>query len=189
MYYSGNRFLSQSEMEVNAQYIYDYLSARGWTKNAICGMLGNMQTESTINPGIWEGLDDSDPSRGFGLVQWTPSTKYTSWCTSNGLAPAEMDSNLQRILYEVENGLQWISTASYPLSFEEFIVSTETPTYLADAFLKNYERPADQTQPHRGTQAEAWFSFLQGVTPTPSPKKKRLKPYMMIKKGRRYLIS
>ena len=97
--YSSNSYLSYSQMKVNAQYILDYLIAKGWTKNAVCGMLGNMQRESTINPGIWQNLDAGNTSLGIGLVQWTPATKYLNWCTEQGLTWNEMDSNLKRILW------------------------------------------------------------------------------------------
>jgi murein DD-endopeptidase MepM/ murein hydrolase activator NlpD len=151
------------EMTVNAEYILSYLLAKGWTKNAVAGMLGNMQTESTINPGIWQNLDAGNMSMGFGLVQWTPASKYIDWANANSLSYEEMDSNLKRIEYEIENGLQWISTTDYPLSFQEFKISTETPEYLGQAFLRNYERPADQTQPNRSTQARYWFDNLSGT--------------------------
>lgn len=165
-YITGNRYLSQSEMETNAKYIWDYLRVRGWSKNAVAGMLGNMQTESTINPGIWEGLNQGT-GPGFGLVQWTPYTKYTSWCADRGLNPSAMDSALQRIEYELNNGEQYYATDAYPLSFASFKTSTQTPEYLAMAFLHNYERPADYNQPHRATQARAWFNFLEGGSVTP----------------------
>jgi hypothetical protein len=156
------------EMTENANYILSYLLSRGWTKNSITGMLGNMQTESTINPAIWQNLDAGNTSLGFGLVQWTPATKYFDWCSQQGLTPAEMDSNLKRIEFEVENGLQWISTTDYPLSFVEFKTSSETPEYLAQAFLRNYERPADQTQPDRSTQARYWYDNLTGEGTPPN---------------------
>ena len=38
------------QMQVNASYIWAYLQAQGWTLNAVAGMLGNMQSESAINP-------------------------------------------------------------------------------------------------------------------------------------------
>lgn len=161
---TGNRFLSQSEMETNAIYIWDYLGSRGWTRNAVAGMLGNMETESTINPGIWEGLN-AGSGPGYSLVQWTPYTKYTDWCSERGLDPAHMDSALKRIEYELENGLQYYSTDAYPLTFKEFKVSTKSANYLGMAFLRNYERPAEPNQPARGTQAEAWYSFLANHTP------------------------
>ena len=184
-YYSGNRYLSDSEMETNARYIYNYLCSRGWSINAVAGMLGNMETESTINPGIWESLDEGDTAQGYGLVQWTPASKYLDWCSEKGLVPSNMDSALQRIEYELENGGQYYPTASYPETFNEFKTSTKSPTYLAMAFLANYERPAEPNQPARGTQAEKWFEFLTGEpapdnpTPTPTPSKKKKKLPLM----------
>ena len=158
---TGNRFLTQAEMETNARYIYNYLGSRGWSVNAIAGMLGNMQTESSINPGIWEGLNAGE-GPGFGLVQWTPYTKYTGWCADRGLDPSHMDSALQRIEWELANGEQYYPTDSYPETFAEFKVSGKSPAYLAMAFLANYERPADPIQPARGEQAQAWWDFLTG---------------------------
>lgn len=76
-----------------------------------------------------------------------------------------MDNNISRILYEVENNIQWIATSSYPLSFEEFTKSNDTPYNLAMAFLANYERPGDPNQPWRGTQANEWYEYLSGETP------------------------
>lgn len=102
--YCSNSYLTLAEMKVNAQYILDYLRDKGWTKNAICGMLGNMQTESTINPRIWQSLNANNTSGGFGLVQWTPATKYINWANAQNLEVANMDSELKRILYELENG-------------------------------------------------------------------------------------
>lgn len=149
-------------MLVNATYIYEYLTSRGWSPTAVCGMLGNMETESTINPGIWQNLDAGNTSLGYGLVQWTPSTKYTSWCSERGLEPSAMDSALARIAWELENGEQYYPTDSYPLTFSQFKTSTESASYLAQAFLLNYERPADQTQPARSSQAEKWYKQLAG---------------------------
>lgn len=185
IFYSGNRFLTQDEMRVNAKYIYAYLSARGWSINAICAMLGNMETESTLNPSIWQNLDEGNTELGYGLVQWTPATKFLDWCSDNNLDDEHMDSALARIEYEVENGLQWITTDSYPLTFSEFKTSTEDITYLANAFLRNYERPAEQEQPARGEQALAWYEFLQHEENPQAPdaenaKRKKLPLWLLV---------
>jgi N-acetylmuramoyl-L-alanine amidase len=102
-------------------------------------------------------------SGGVGLVQWTPATKYLDWASGKGYVWQTMESNLERILYEVEEGLQWITKSSYPLSFKEFTTSTASPEYLAQAFITNYERPADPTQPARSTQARYWWEHLDGA--------------------------
>lgn len=135
----------------------------GWSKNAICSMLGNMQRESTINPGIWQSLDEGNTSLGYGLVQWTPATNYLDWCDSMGYEYGAMDSNLKRIIYEMNRGLQWIETDAYPISFLEFSTSTESIEYLTTAFLKNYERAGVEALSERISNAEYWFSYLENV--------------------------
>lgn len=163
----GNRYLTLDEQKVNAQLIKDFFINKGWTLNAICGMLGNIQTESTTNPQLWESFDIGNPNAGFGLVQWTPSTVLTNWTSDymNG------DKQCERIQYELENGLQWIPTSSFPMSFTEFTQSTDTPYNLAMVFIANYERPLNPNQPIRGEQAEEWYTYFNGITPTPKRKK------------------
>ena len=158
---SGNRYLSIDEMTVNAQEIMNQLTGRGWTKNAVAGMLGNMQTESTINPAVWESLSPN-VNNGYGLVQWTPATKLISWAEGEGLDYTSGDAQLQRIDWEVANNQQWIATSQYPRSFQEFKVSTLTPEYLAQVFIRNYERPRYPNQPIRSTQARYWYDNLEG---------------------------
>ena len=176
-YYFGNEqdssnALTLDQMKVNAHYVFQSLLQSGFTLNAICGMLGNMQAESTINPGRWQSdRVGGDPSgHGYGLVQWTPYTKYTEWATSEGYDYSTMDSNLARINYEVLNGLQWIATSSYNMTFRQFRESTESPEYLAAAFVYNYERPASYDHvSYRQQCARYWWDYLGGgdIPPTP----------------------
>ena len=187
-YYSANRYLTQEEQRANARYIWVVLKSWGWSLNAVAGMLGNMQTESTINPGIWQNLDEGNTSLGYGLVQWTPATKYLEWCEAQNLAPEALMSALTRIEYELENGLQWIATDAYPLSFEEFKTSKRPAYELAEAFLLNYERPADQDQPQRGRQATTWYTYLADIgagSSTPSSGKSKLPLWFWTSAARR----
>lgn len=174
---SGNRYLSLSEMQNNVDIIHLYFKTQGWTDNAIAGMLGNMQSESSINPGIWENLD-AEAKGGYGLVQWTPYTNYADWAgdgwEDNGA------KEMQRIIYELQNGLQWISTTKYPMSFVDFSTSTLTPSYLAQAWLYNYERPGSLDQPQRSTQADYWYEYITGQAPTTG-----LPPWLLFKMTRR----
>lgn len=173
---SENRYLTRSEMETNAEYIATFFLGNGWTLSAVAAMLGNMESESTINPGIYEDLDSTSTTNGFGLVQWTPNTKYKTWADANGFRGmyGEILGQMMRILYEVENGLQWIPTDDYPMTFTEFTKSDMPVEYLAQAFLYNYERPQNLNQPNRSTQAVYWYDYIdskQPVTPTPQPSK------------------
>lgn len=180
--YTQSEVLTQTEMKTNAKYIYSFLTALGWSINAVAAILGNMQAESSINPGRWQSDNIGNTSGGYGLVQWTPSTNYTNWCDAQGLADySAMDSNLSRIDYEINNNMQWITSDSYNLSFKEFSVSKDSVTYLAAAFLINYERPADQSEAvklYRGELALAWYSYLTGTTPeNPSSTNRKKKKY------------
>ena len=177
--YSTSDSLNQSQMEVNAQYITKYLIDKGWTKNAIAGMLGNLQVESALNPGRWQSDNVGNTSGGYGLVQWTPATNYLEWVSSQGLGDAStMDNNLARIIYELEHGLQWIATSEYNLSFEEFTKSTESSSYLASAFLKCYERAGVEVETIRQLNAISWFNYINsnmGGSVSYKFKKKRFK--------------
>ena len=160
-YYSESVYLTQSEMEANAKYICLFFLSKGWTKNAIAGILGNMQQESTLNPGCWQSHKIGNTSGGYGLVQWTPASNYINWCGSKD--PSEIDNNLARIIYELENGLQYYKTDSYPETFREFTQSTKSIEYLVTAFLKNYERAGAEELSKRISYGEKWYSFIANI--------------------------
>ncbi len=167
--YIGNTFntsnyLTYNQMKVNAEYIYKAFKDKGWTLNAVAGMLGNMQRESTLNPGIWQNNDVGNTTGGYGLVQWTPATKYIDWLLP-GSDASTMDNNISRILYELENNLQWISTQEYPMSFKEFTTSKERPEDLASVFLYNYERAGVTAENERRENALNWYLYLGGIIP------------------------
>ena len=103
---SGNRYLSDTEMKNNAELILNYLTSKGWTKNAVCGMLGNMQTESTINPDVWESFNSGNTQGGYGLVQWTPATVLINWCNTKGKDYGNGYSQLDKIISEVTDNSQ-----------------------------------------------------------------------------------
>jgi len=162
--------ISTSEQEQNVLNLATFFRARGWTDNAIAAMCGNMQTESYLNPGQYQhGFPVGTASGGFGLVQWTPRTKFSDWAGANW----ESDYDLQpaRIQYELENGLQWQYRSGYTqfISFADFAVSTDSVDYLTGAWLYYYEGPLDPAASItlRRQQAARWYEYL-GNTPTPS---------------------
>jgi hypothetical protein len=194
--WGSSESLSSEYMNMNAQYIYSYLSAEGWTLNAIAAILGNMQAESAINPGRWQSNDVGNTSLGYGLVQWTPATKYIDWCSSEGRSdPSEMDNNLARIVWEVANKQQWRPRGAYSsMSFSEFTKSTESCLTLAKAFLLCYERPKDQSvskQEYRASLAAHYYTLLSGVEPDPPSgsyrQKKKKFNFVLTAHNRRYL--
>ena len=147
------RWLSESESLQNAQLVANHLIKQGWTKESISALCGNMRHESSINPDMYEYGYNWSEDRGYGLVQWTPRSKYWNWAESRNLPPRNGDSQLDRIDYEVEQNIQWISTPNYPETYAQFRASTKSMDYLVPAFTWNYERPnaesGQQSMPDR----------------------------------------
>ncbi len=152
-------------MNTNAKTIYNFFIKKGWTAQATCALLGNMQGES----GIIADKDEIGGGSGYGLVQWTPKSKLVNWANSKGLNYKTVSTQCQRIIWELENNEQYYKTKQYPLTFKEFTKSTKSPTYLAAAFVYNYERPASKNKPERGTYAENWYKKFKGGSSTPTP--------------------
>lgn len=144
-WYDENKYLSESEQLHNAQNVATLLiqSNKGWKKESICAILGNMSQESNVNPNLYEKGFSWEANKGYGLVQWTPRSKYWNWATSNGLDPKKATSQIKRINYEIDNNIQWIKKESYPLTFKEFITNSKNKDidYLTRCFMINYERP------------------------------------------------
>ena len=158
-----DRSLSEAEMQINARYIWNYLGTKGWTLNAVAAMLGNMQSESAINP----GRNEVGAGTGYGLVQWTPGTNHKNWARARGYAIDDIDGQLEHIIYEKDNGKQYYKN-KFKYTFKEFSVSLDDPYTLAAAFLCDYERAADtgrSAQDKRGKQALKWYEYLLPFAP------------------------
>lgn len=159
----SNSLLQQYKMLTNARYIYNYLKNNNWSDDAIFAVLGNMEAESTINPGVWCNLDSTNSQNAYGLVQWKPSTKLTNWLSDENRNNI-IANQLERILYEVENGLQWQTGKYSPLmSFKEFTTSnTKGCEVLAEYFLRCYEAPGDESSKaaERKANARKWKTLV-----------------------------
>ena len=142
-----------------AEQIWHYLTSRGWTKQSVSALLGNMQSESEISADSWESGLIGNMSGGYGLVQWTPATKYINWAQSNGLVYQNVISQCKRLEWEVANSQQFYNPN---MTFAQFTKSTQSPEALADIFIRYYERPFNPNQPARGIQARYWFELLKG---------------------------
>ena len=139
-------WLSESQSLENAQLIANHFKGSDWTKESISALVGNMRHESSVNPNMYEyGYDWAD-DRGFGLVQWTPRSKYWDWAVARNLPPREGDSQLARLDYEVDNNIQWIAVDRVEgLTFEEFRRNARgwSVDKLTESFTWGYERPLE----------------------------------------------
>lgn len=161
------RWLSESESLNNAQMVAYHFAGTDWVKESIAAMCGNMRHESSINPDMYEYSYAWAEDRGYGLVQWTPRSKYWDWATANNLPQRVGDSQLARIDYEVENNIQWIPRESIEmLTFAEFRANSRgwTVNQLTEAFTWGYERPNQQagedSMPARQAFANRCFNEL-----------------------------
>lgn len=164
---NNTRPLTEEESKQNWLAFWSFFKAKGWTANAVAGILGNSFYESTVNPNRWQGdVPFAQPvaSQGYGLVQWTPWSKIIDWLKEKGYYPDVSkfgQGECERIQWEMENNQQWIATAAYPESFASFSKSTADPYTLAIEFLANYERPLDPNQPQRGTKAREIYNYIK----------------------------
>lgn len=140
------RWLTEDESLNNAQMVINHFVGTDWTKESLSAMCGNMRHESSINPDMYEYGYAWEEDRGYGLVQWTPRSKYWDWATAAGLDPRQGNSQLDRITYEIANNIQYYPTTDYPETFAEFRANTfnKSVDYLTEAFTWNYERPNAQ---------------------------------------------
>ena len=149
-------WLTEAQSLQNAQMVVNFLSGKDWSKEAIAALIGNMRHESSINPNMYEYGYSWGDDRGFGLVQWTPRSKFWDWGLGQGYSETELrsgDSQLARIDYEVDNDIQYIPNghsarygyeSKYDFSFADFRQNTQglTVNQLTEAFMWNYEGPA-----------------------------------------------
>ena len=126
----------------NANIIRSFFLNEGWTINAICGMLGCMQGESTVNPAFIQATNRSrlpnnadnlsdvpnsvmkhffnayyqDPNRGYaiGLVQWDGYSHVP-------LAGGGTEDQQKMVAYAIANNIVWYDgwTQLYRLRSEQ----------------------------------------------------------------------
>lgn len=187
----ANRFLNEGDKQNNAQIIYNYFASRGWTRNAICGLLGNMEQESTINPNCWQDGAEGNLNLGFGLVQWTGAGKILDYFREKGVYGQIQkygDYELQRLMDELNGIYQaWIPTTKYPVSFKDFSTSTEDYKWCTECFMLNYERPGTPELQKRYDYAKKWWDFFDGwsgpgLLPHEPHKRKKMPLWMYIRR-------
>lgn len=155
---------------------------QGFTKNAICGILGNMNSESTINPAVWQSLNDM--YLGYGLVQWDDGKLFIDWAKKEGVisaATAEavnslaysnpkklMDAELDYLIVSMNTVGNWFKPdnnqskygTSETLTASQFKVSNKSADILARIFCGHYERPGVPKISERVANAKKWYNFL-----------------------------
>lgn len=207
---SDDRYLTQSEMENNANIIINYYRGVGINDCTIAAILGNMQAESTLSP----GLNERGGGGGYGLVQWTPKQDLIDACSTLSLSPyTSGDVQIQVVIEEIigpASVRQWYTSQAFiqnyynsgatadmiGISGLDFLDNTMnwTPDKLAVLFMAGYERPSyDPNINHyanRQQYALNWYSYMGGIIPpTPSGRKKKGYNFVLFNKRRRLITN
>ena len=206
---SRDDYLTQAEMENNANIIINYYRGIGLNDSTIAAILGNMQAESTLSP----VLTERGGGGGYGLVQWTPQSDLINACNVLGLSPyTSGDVQIQVIIQEiigVSSIRQWYTTEGFirnyydsgatsdmiGISGDDFLHNTMnwTPDKLAIMFMAGYERPSYNPlinhYVNRMQYALNWFNYMGGVippSPTPTDKKNKFNFVLFDKRRKVY---
>lgn len=178
-----DRYLTQSEMENNANIIIAYYRSLGIEDRTIAALLGNMQAESTLSP----GLNERGGGGGYGLVQWTPKQDLIDACNTLGLSPyTSGDVQIQVIIKEIlgqpSSINQWYTSGAFishyynsgatydmiGITGQQFLSNSMNwePDKLAVMFMAGYERPSYNPSINHYTQrmqnALDWYSYMGG---------------------------
>ena len=180
--------LPMEEQIANAQYIYYYLRERGWSLEAICGVLGNMHIESHYNPETWQYMNDAN--FGFGIVQWSDAeSKFLNYLNDTQFGGKykilelievvnEMATNSPKKLMELELTYflqsceedQWAPTTKYncpaEVSFGDYVVNTGNynAREMVSIFQGAYEKSTEEdSYEKRENWAEGWYNHFTGV--------------------------
>lgn len=179
---STDTYLSQVHRNINAKKVADYLINLGWTKNAIAGILGNMDVESSMNPALIEGrnvhtLIDNNTclqipsSTGVGLVQWTGDTstapagqKLASFAIRYNQQWYDGELQCFRLEREYDTNIQFDPGTVDGVSWDwqTYVVSTESPEQLAKVWQILYERGGTDTET-RQQKARYYYNLLWGL--------------------------
>lgn len=159
---------------MSVRTIYDTLRAAGLTAEGACGLMGNMQAESTMKANIAQrgmtGMSDEDytfaadngtidfahDSVGYGLCQWTYGPRKAallSACKSKGLSVGDEHAQVLFALLELQK--------DYPMLLMELRSSHDLYKCTADVCTQ-FERPAVNNIDARYQYAQQLFNELCG---------------------------
>lgn len=96
-----------------AQRIWNFFKDMGYDDNAVAGIMGNMQQESSLSTGAVEsdagygtgGGGALTPGTGFGLVQWTDASRQAllqQIAAKLGKSPYDLEAQLATVKYELQ---------------------------------------------------------------------------------------
>lgn len=145
-----------------ATQIYNICKNAGWSKEAICGMLGNLSWESSLDP----TKEQYYGGGGYGLAQWSLQD-LEIYANQAGVSDYNtIPGQMAIIIYQMNNngGGQYIHRSTTPSEYwiepSDYIVSTQNPSFLAKAWMYSYEDPGIPDTYNRVEGAEYWYAYF-----------------------------
>ena len=170
----------------NTEKIWNYFTGKGFTKEGIAGLMGNMEEESGFAPNNMQnsyesklGMNDQSytagvdngtynnfvkDSVGYGLAQWTYSGRKKNlldYVKSRGTSIGDLGTQLDFLDHELQT--------SYPTVYNTLKTSRSVQD-ASDVVLTQFEQPADQSQNmknKRGGHAKKWYDTYKDMEATP----------------------
>lgn len=152
--------------------IYAYLKGKGFPDCSVAGIMGNIQAESAMRPNNVEdrsGISDEDytsrvdngtytrftsDAYGYGFCQWTFGARkqnLLSFARSRGVSIGDPKMQLDFLVAELQ--------AEYS-SVYNTLLRAVTVAEASNAFLLNYERPADMSPAAQAYRAKLGMEFF-----------------------------
>jgi len=166
-------------IHLHAQQVFNYFHAKGLSDAAICGILGNFQHESSINPAQWQyGMPHTwsmYSKTGYGIAQFTPAGKIKNYADRMGKSVSDINVQLDYIWGQVTTSGGFYGGGK---TFLQFAHETN-PRQAALEFLQGYEMhfPTQDALAVRQANAANWWQIYNlghsgtyGTIPSNHPK-------------------
>lgn len=132
----------------------------------IAAICGNFYQESTVNPGVWEGLTPNNP--GYGLGQWTDNppnvmrrTALFNWLDNNGFPRDSGEGQLQFLVYENLWIPSLIQPSAYNTLTDYFNSTSSNISDLVYEFMYHWEGINDNSYSTRyGAALDFYNAFI-----------------------------
>ena len=173
---SGN---ISKDAEDTAMRIWKYFKSKGWSDQAIAGLLGNMYKESRLSSLRLQGDLSQDLAKskvytekadkdlnffkhgiGYGLCQWTyGARKENLWkfCHAKGVSVGDTNMQIAFVDYEINNG-------GMSKRFRDILMHSNDVNMATAIILKVYEKPARMDDPaelqERARYAHEWYDKM-----------------------------
>jgi hypothetical protein len=129
----------------NAEKIWNFFKGKGLSTGAIAGIMGNLQQESSLNPGV-----NAD-----GLAQWNGSrrTAMQNYARSMGLPSSSLEAQLGYLWQELSSGSGGLNVNA---------MNGLSAAQAAKLFSDRFERPGTPMMNNRINYANQFYSMYGG---------------------------